>query len=52
MGKCAITLHSCISVMDKVKINEQNKSIVAGPLYVYIPNLKQFECSYLKMWQY
>ena len=25
-GKCAITLYSCISVMDKVKINEQNKS--------------------------
>ena len=25
-GKCALTLHSCISVTDRVKINEQNKS--------------------------
>ena len=33
-GKCALTLHSCISVTDRVKINEQNKSIDIGPLYV------------------
>ena len=26
-GKCATTLHSCFSVTNKVKINEQNKSI-------------------------
>ena len=34
-GKCALTLHSCISVMDRVKINKQYKSIVdIGPLYL------------------
>ena len=33
-GKCALTLHSCISVTDRVKINEQNKWIDIGPLYV------------------
>ena len=33
-GKCALTLHSCISVTDRVKINEQNKSIDIGPLYL------------------
>ena len=33
--KCAVTLHSCISVTDEVKIKEQNKSIAKGPLYVY-----------------
>ena len=33
--KCALTLHSCISVTDEVKINEQNKSIATGPLYLY-----------------
>ena len=32
-GKCALTSHSGFSVMDKIKINEQNKSIVTGPLY-------------------
>ena len=31
--KCALTLHSCISVTDKVKINELNTSIATGPLY-------------------
>ena len=29
-----ITLHTCISVTDRVKINEQNKSIAIGPLYL------------------
>ena len=33
-GKCALNLHSCISVTDRVKINEQNKSIDIGPLYL------------------
>ena len=33
-GKCALTLHSCISVTDGVKINELNTSIATGPLYV------------------
>ena len=33
-GKCGLTLHSCISVTDRVKINEQNKSIDIGPLYL------------------
>ena len=33
--KCAYNLHSCISAMDKVKINEQNKSIATGPLYLH-----------------
>ena len=32
--KCAITFHNYISVMDKVKINEQKVSIATGPLYV------------------
>ena len=47
-GKCASTLHNCISVTDGVKINELNTSIVTGPLYVIL-NLKRFECSYLRM---
>ena len=34
-GKCALTLHSCISVTDGVKINELNTSIAIGPLYVH-----------------
>ena len=34
-GKCALTLHSCISVTDKLKINELNTSIATGPLYVH-----------------
>ena len=33
-GKYAITLHNCIPVTDKEKINEQNKSIATGSLYV------------------
>ena len=33
-GKCALTLHSCISVTDRVEINELNTSIATGPLYV------------------
>ena len=33
-GKCALTLHSCISVTDRVKINELNTSIATGPLHV------------------
>ena len=28
---CTLTLHSYISVTDKVKMNEQNKSIATGP---------------------
>ena len=31
-----ITLHSCVPVTDEVKINEQNKSIATGLLYVCI----------------
>ena len=34
-GKCALTLHSCISVTDEVKINELNTSIATGPLYAH-----------------
>ena len=34
-GKYALPLHSCISVTDRVKFNEQNNSIAVGPLYVY-----------------
>ena len=30
----ALTLHSCISVMHRLKINELNMSIATGPLYV------------------
>ena len=33
-GKYAITLHTCISITDKAKINEQNKSIAVGPFYI------------------
>ena len=29
------SLHSYFSVTDKVKINEQNKSIATGPFYVH-----------------
>ena len=29
------TLHSCISVTDRVKINELNTSIATGSLYVH-----------------
>ena len=38
-GKRARSLFNCISVTDGIKINEQNKSIVIGPLYLYKPNL-------------
>ena len=30
----ALTLHTCISATDKVKIKEQNESIAIGPLYL------------------
>ena len=30
----AISLHTCISITDKAKINEQNKSIAVGPFYI------------------
>ena len=33
-GKSARSLFNCISVMDGIKINEQNKSIGTGPLYL------------------
>ena len=33
-GKDVLNLHSCISVTDKVKINEQGRSIGTGSLYV------------------
>ena len=33
-GKYAITLHTCISITDKAKINEQKKSIAVGPFYI------------------
>ena len=28
------SLHTCISITDNVKINEQNKSIAVGPFYI------------------
>ena len=31
----ALTLHSCISVTDNLKINESKNSIATGPLYVH-----------------
>ena len=31
----ALTLHSCITVTDNLKINEPNNSIVTGPFYVH-----------------
>ena len=34
-GKCALTLHSCISVKDRVKINELYTSIATASLYVH-----------------
>ena len=33
-GKYAISLHTCISIMDKANFTEQNKSIAVGPLYI------------------
>ena len=39
-AKCALTLHTCISVMDRVKINEQNKRIGT-----YKPKLMRFNYS-------
>ena len=33
-GKRARSLFNCISVTDGIKINEQNKSIGTGPLYL------------------
>ena len=33
-GKCACSLHDCISVTDDVEIHEQNKSIATGLFYV------------------
>ena len=44
-GKCALTLLSCISVTDKVKINEKNTSIATGPLYVDI----EFKTSWTRL---
>ena len=41
-------MHSCISVMDKVKSNEQNSSIAIGPLYLYT----EFDAIYLKLWRF
>ena len=35
-GNVDFTLHCCISITDKVKINDLQKSIVAGLLYVHI----------------
>ena len=29
-----MSLHTCISITDKSKINEQNKSIAVGPFYI------------------
>ena len=29
-----MSLHTCISITDKAKINEQNKSIAVGPFYI------------------
>ena len=34
-GKRARSLFNCISVTDGIKINEQNKSIGIGPLYLH-----------------
>ena len=33
-GKCARSLFNCITVTDNIEINEQNKSIATGVLYV------------------
>ena len=41
-------MHSSISVMDKVNINEQNSSIAIGPLYLYT----EFDAIYLKLWRF
>ena len=49
--KSALNLHSSISVTDKVKSNEQKKSIATGPS-MYVPNLMWLERSYLKMWPF
>ena len=51
LRKCALTLHSCISVTDNIKISELKKSIATGPS-TYTLNLKRIGRSYLKMWQF
>ena len=33
-GRCALALHSCVSVADEVGFGEQNKSMATGPLCV------------------
>ena len=35
-GKRGLTLHCCISITEEVKINDLQKSIVTGFLYVHI----------------
>ena len=35
-GKRGLTLHCCISITEEVKINDLQKSIVTGLLYVHI----------------
>ena len=46
LEKCTLTSHSGFSIMDRIKINEQNISIATDPC-TYSPKLKRFERSYL-----
>ena len=50
-GKYAISLHTCISITDKAKINEQNTSIAVGLFYIGT-YFERFGHSYLKMWPF
>ena len=42
-------VHSCISVTDKVKINEQNTASIAIESHYHYT---EFERSYLKLWRF
>ena len=46
-----ISLHTCISITDKAKINEQNKSIAVGPFYIGT-YFEPIWTLYLKMWPF
>ena len=49
-GKRARSLFNCISVTDGIKINEQNKSIGIGPLYLHT-EFEAISYSYRKLWR-
>ena len=44
----ALTLHSCVSVTDNLKMNEPKNPIAKGPLYLHT----EFETNWTKIWQF